>query len=428
MRNLRYAALAIALLCPVFSQAAVLTRWVQLAPGGGPELRVLTDRAQCPSLVGPNWQVPLVRRAAPDANFPVLLCAGKIPDRPDPLAIQEARSGDDRVTNEILWGVPRPMAIPKRIMVFGDTGCRIKGTAVQACNDPKAWPFARIAQEAADLRPDLVIHVGDYLYRESPCPAGNAGCAGSPHGDNWATWNADFFAPAGPLLSAAPWVFVRGNHEDCQRAGPGWLRLLGADAYDPVAACAPHVAPYAVPIGGVNLIVMDNASAPDTSVDTDLLAGYKSDFAALAGLSGKSPTWLVMHRPIWGAIAGPANIPLGGNATLIAALGNGHHALDGTALMLAGHIHTFEALNYDKGAPPAIVAGFGGDNLDVTPVVLSGADLSGQYVKDGLSLPGFGFLMMEQEAGGWRIDVHDVAGAIENVCHFAAGHIDCGKA
>jgi len=203
---------------------------------------------------------------------------------------------------------------------------------------------------------------------------------------------------------------------------PGFLRLLGPTAYDPAAACTDHLAPYAVPVGAVNLVVMDNASAPDTSVDHNLLGAYQSDFAALPGLA-KSPTWLVMHRPIWGAITGPMGVPVGGNATLIAALGNSP-ALDSTVLMIAGHIHTFEAMNYASGAP-GIVAGFGGDNLDVTPRDLTGANLQGKYVKDGLSLPGFGFLMMEQEGAGWRIDVHALDGTIERVCRFASGRVDC---
>ncbi|HEY1631298.1 MAG TPA: metallophosphoesterase [Rhizomicrobium sp.] len=383
--------LALALACPSLAQADVLAQWVQFTPNGGQERRVVASGPECP--------IGMALRAAPDANFPVRLCA-----RP----------------------VDAATTAPNRILVLGDTGCRIKGSAVQACNDPKAWPFAQIAAQAAALKPDLVIHVGDYLYRESPCPEGNAGCAGSPYGDNWASWNADFFAPAAPLLAAAPWVIVRGNHEDCERGGPGWLRLLGPTAYDPAAACTPHLAPYAVNAGAMSLIVMDNASAPDTTVDHDLLGGYKSDFAALPTLAS-GPIWLAMHRPIWGAIMGPAGIPLGGNATLIAALGDSQ-SVNAASLMLAGHIHTFEAMNYAKVKPPTIVAGFSGDNLDVTPVDLSGANMSGTYVTDGMSLPGFGFLLMEQEGDGWRIDVHKVDGSIERVCRFANGRVDCPAA
>ena len=114
----------------------------------------------------------------------------------------------------------------KQIVVIGDTGCRLKGTFTQDCNDPVKWPFAVVARLAAARRPDLVIHVGDYHYRETACPDTQPGCAGSPHGDNWAVWQKDFFNPAAPLLAAAPWVLVRGNHELCSRGGHGWFRLL----------------------------------------------------------------------------------------------------------------------------------------------------------------------------------------------------------
>ena len=115
----------------------------------------------------------------------------------------------------------------KRIVLIGDTGCRMKASenAFQACNDSVKWPFAQVAQSAAALQPDLVIHVGDIHYRESPCPAGNAGCANSPWGYGFDAWQADLFEPAKPLLAAAPWVFVRGNHESCSRAGQGCSRV-----------------------------------------------------------------------------------------------------------------------------------------------------------------------------------------------------------
>ncbi|MGH6871319.1 MAG: metallophosphoesterase family protein [Rhizomicrobium sp.] len=424
MRMRISALIAVVALWPALAGATdIVSQWVQFAPGGGAEARVLTTSPQCPRLDVDGSQTAMTERAAPDANFNPQLCALTIP--PGAKNVRVVESPDSMTARgQRAEALPLPVANPRRIMVFGDTGCRIKGADLQACNDPRQWPFPRIAAEAAKLKPDLIIHVGDYLYRESACPTGNAGCAGSPWGDNWASWDADFFAPAAPLLKVAPWVIVRGNHEDCARAGPGFLRLLGPLAFDPSAPCAAHLAPYAVPVGPVNLIVMDNASAPDPTIDHSQVPDYQSDFASLPGLS-KPPTWLVMHRPIWGAITGPLGVPVGGNAMMIAALDDSR-ALDGIELMLAGHIHTFEAMNYASGAP-TIVAGFGGDNLDVTPKDLSGANLSGKYVKDGLSIGGFGFLIMVPEPGGWRINVHGVDGKIEHVCHFTRGRVDCGS-
>ncbi len=133
---------------------------------------------------------------------------------------------------------------------------------------------------------------------------------------------------------------------------------------------------------------------PRTDVNKDDLPAYTSEIAGLGALP--APVWLLHHRPIWAAISGPLGLPIGGNLTLIAAAGK---ALipPSVTLMLSGHIHTFEAINYEGTVPPQIVAGNGGDNLDVTPKNLKGSIFqghSGVVVKDGLSVGGFGFLLL----------------------------------
>jgi hypothetical protein len=417
MRKVLFAALFMLMPSLVMADdVAPISQWVQLAPDGSNEARIVTTATTCPAITVDGASLPTTERAAPNADFTVHLCAAEIP--------MSAKSAT-------LNGVALPLfhQYPNRIMVFGDTGCRIKGTLVQNCNDPKAWPFAAIAAQAARMKPDLVIHVGDYLYRESPCPDGNAGCAGTPYGDTWPTWVVDFFTPAAPLLASSPWVFVRGNHEDCERSGPGWLRLLGPLPVDPVAGCTAHIPLYSIPLGDVNLAVMDNADAPDATVDSDLRTEYEADFAALSKMNNP-PLWLAMHRPIWGA-ATLTKLGIdfvgGGNRTMIAALTD-PHALDQVGLMLAGHIHTFEAMNYREQRPPALVAGFGGDALDAAPADLSGLNLGGTTVKDGVSLGGFGFLMMTREQPGWQIDVYRVDGTVEEHCTFAQQRLDCTKA
>src|SRR6202012_1692139 len=106
-----------------------------------------------------------------------------------------------------------PNPDPKRIIVMGDTGCRIKKAddLFQACNDRDACPFPDIAKTAAGMHPDLVIHVGDYHYRENVCPRDVGGCMDSPWGYGYDAWEADFFQPSAPLLAEAPWIVLRGN-------------------------------------------------------------------------------------------------------------------------------------------------------------------------------------------------------------------------
>jgi Calcineurin-like phosphoesterase len=386
--------------------------WVQMAPGGEAEARAVVRGSVCPALAIDGTSSPMRQRAAVDKDFPVLLCSATLP-----------RGAKSASVQGLVLMLPKPA--PERIIILGDTGCRIKGSTVQACNDPTKWPFPVVAASAARLKPDLVIHVGDYLYRESSCPGTDSGCTGSPSGDNWPTWAADFFTPAKPLLASAPWVVVRGNHEECARSGAGWLRLLGPLPYDPSAPCNEHVAPYAVPLGGMTLAVMDDAHASDIEAPDGLVTMYRADFTALARLA-PAPVWLVMHRPIWGVVKFPMGMVLGGNRTLMAALDD-NGVPPNIALLIAGHIHTFEAINYEKGAPPQLLAGEGGDLLDSAPADFSGQTIGTMKVTTGMSLPGYGFLLLAHSGNRWTVDVRAADGAHERYCSFAAEHLDCAK-
>src|SRR6185312_2101759 len=232
----------------------------------------------------------------------------------------------------------------------------------------------------------------------------------------------DFFTPGRALLQAAPIVLVRGNHEDCARSGPGYLRLIGSNPYDPTAPCTEHEAGFSIPLDGMNLAVMDNADAQDTSITPGTVPEYETEFAALA--KEPAPTWLLMHRPIWGAVKGPLGIPGGGNMTLIAALNN-KPVPKPVDFILAGHIHSFEAINYKTRSPPMLLAGHGGDMLDDTPADLDGAVLSGIKVKDGLSVSGFGFLLMTREGKKWHVGLFDAQAKFMRACLFADGRVDC---
>jgi hypothetical protein len=129
-------------------------------------------------------------------------------------------------------------------------------------------------------------------------------------------------------------------------------------------------------------------------------------------------------------------IPAGGNAQMIAAAEKTMVGAPVT-LMLSGHLHTFEAINYARGGvdgtpPPQIVAGNGGDDLLVTPGNLKGTAFqghSGVAVKDGLSVGGFGFLLLTKETTGWTVDLYDAAGEAEGQClfTFATRRLDCPR-
>ena len=389
--------------------AAILAHWVEFGERGIAEARVITDGPACPAILIDGVAGIMTERAAPSEAFPVRVCTAALP-----LGVKSASAGGERL--------PLPVADPKRILVLGDTGCHIKFVWRQACNDPDAWPFAQNAANAASLKPDLVIHVGDYLYRESPCPPEIVGCAGSPYGDNWPTWRADFFTPAAALLAAAPWIVVRGNHEDCERAGKGWRRVLAPGAYDPAEPCVDHEPLYVVQVGDREIAVLDSALAPDERYDPKIAALYRSDFASIARLA-KGPTWLTTHRPIWGIYASEGARVIGGNRTLAAASDG---RLPAVELQIAGHIHALEVTNYSSGQPPEVIVGNGGDDLStMTPRDLSGLKVAGAQVADGFSLGGFGFLLLEKDTAGWNMAMYDRAGQVERRCTLRDGRVSC---
>lgn len=374
-------------LAPATAQAKVLVRWAQFTAAGSVEERFLTDAITCPA--------GMAERAEPNEAFPVRVCdeEGEAPAKLD------------------------------RIIVIGDTGCRIKDMRAQACNDPRQWPFAEIARRAAAEKPDLVIHVGDYHYRESPCPDDDDGCTGSPAGSTWKVWDADFFTPARPLLDAAPWIFVRGNHEECARAGEGWSRFIAPYAFGP-APCAEHEAAYALRIGGTNFFVMDAAIPSDREVDDKIAAIYKPEFESLAKLAASGPTWLLIHKPLWSVYAVKDGKVIGQSPTLDAAAGG--HLPSALKLAVSGHVHTFEALEFNAPEPPQLVVGNGGTALDrPLPVDLSGLLVGTQKIAHGLRDNGFGYFVFDRTANGWAGRLVDPDGKVTAHCTLDAAGLAC---
>jgi hypothetical protein len=148
------------------AEAKILAQWVELGPDGNSSVRAISDDV-CPAVTFDGVAVPMSVRSDPaqkldnvkPAQFPMRGCEVAVP------AGSVTALPEDNP-------LPLPKANPRRIVMFGDTGCRLKtGDSWQACNDPSAWPFPKVAALAAAAHPDLMIHIGGYEYRESPCPA-----------------------------------------------------------------------------------------------------------------------------------------------------------------------------------------------------------------------------------------------------------------
>lgn len=434
------------LLAPVPALASPEVAFVVLGENGQPTARAITRADRCPDVVVDGRSFPMAVRAPaetvsqrPTAStpenskpsiFPVLTCDAALPTGARKTSIGGRHV--PRVSNNI-----------RRIVVIGDTGCRLKASdnAYQACNDPAAYPFARIAARAARWKPQLVIHVGDYQYRENPCPPGNRGCAGSPWGYGWDAWNADFFAPGGPLLAAAPWIVVRGNHENCPRAGQGWWRFIdprpllpGRDcnrAEDDVTGDAATV--YAVPIGdGACVIVADLATSPDKPIDPSdpRFAQYTAAHDEIRRLAnGGTFNFVATHKPILGVAAtardGQVILRTATAGTQSVFASNDPNILpDSIDAILSGHVHLWEQVSFPSRYPTQFISGFSGTLEDVVPLperLPSGYTPAPDVAPDAFAswTDGYGYMTLQRRGPKlWTATVWSVGGHRLNRCRL----------
>jgi Calcineurin-like phosphoesterase len=404
---------------PPGAQARVFSQWVQLGPDGASSVRAITDDL-CPQVIFDGIPTPMSVRIDPDSRienvhaavFPVRSCELPVP----PGAVAATLDGK---------ALPLPRPNPQRIVIFGDTGCRILGETLQDCNDPAAWPFPKIAAAAATARPDLVIHVGDYHYREAQCPAERSGCANSPWGYGFDAWNADFFDPAARLLAAAPWIMVRGNHEDCARAGEGWIRFL--DAQPATADCRDLTGIFVARLGEFGVVVVDGARADDSKGDVGALARLlHSQFAEVAA-KVPAEAWLVSHRPLnamRGAFRQPAVNEVE-NAVQEQAFGS--IMPPGVRMTVAGHIHFFQAVDFGGTRAPQLVVGTGGDNLDKQPPIsVVGAEINGRKVVNSMTYSGFAYMVWDRAGNLWTGTLFDADGKALDRCRLLDRSLSCG--
>jgi len=422
-----------------------IAAYMLLGPDGQRIARVVTEIKDCPALFVDGKVVGMKVRA-PAGTAPVRPTASK-PEFTKPSAFP-ATVCDAEISPEARdvsvhgWHIYVQPKVIRKIVVLGDTGCRIKAAdnAVQPCDDPKGYPFATIAKAAAEWKPDLVVHVGDYLYRENPCPKGNTVCAGTPWGYGLDAWRADFLDPAQPLLKAAPWIAVRGNHESCNRAGQGWRRLLDTAPFVAETSCddaandvrGDFSVPYAVPLGdGAQIVNWDTSAAAYKLYEQGdpRIAAYTANIGVIAELAKKAAhTILTNHHPVLGVAAfqpktGP--IVVGpNNLGLAQVLGQADPKLypAGIDLLLSGHVHVFEQLSFGGKYPSQFVTGFSGTLEDIVPLPETLPDKSDPVpgaAPDAFSswIDGFGFMTMERAGSDkWTAEIRDRNGAVVDTC------------
>lgn len=401
------------------AQAKVQYAWVQDGAAGVPVVRAVIPSGACPALRADGRRLAMDRRAERTAAQPTVVCSRRVARSTASVTIA------DPVRD---WRFDLAQArAPKRIVVVGDTGCVIEKGFVQDCNDPAQWPFQSVAAHAARTRPDLVLHIGDLLYREVPCPAGDAACAGSPTGNTYATLRADFFAPALPLLVAAPWVMVRGNHETCALDGPAWYRYFGLDG----TTCQAYPPPYDLPLGGgLGLVVHDSAEADYDATSASQIPLYARQFRQASALGRRyRRSWMTTHQPPFGIDGMPGGqFYDAGNATLLpAALRGG--GLTGFDTILSGHQHLLQVLQFAGRRPSQLTIGNGGASLDnVFTTDVLGTEIGGLRVSAGLVSHEWGYTVLDRRGTAWRMTAHGVDGRVLVRCTLTGQRAPCTPA
>jgi len=410
------------------SDAKLEAAYVVLGPQGPVARAVYKHATDCPSLtVDKSSQQMNVRAAAQTgkkAAFPVLVCELLLPANTTSATLGKQK-------------LPLPPSKLSAVAVIGDTGCRLKADKsntrdtdheedgkFQDCDKKSKWPFSTLATSVAKQKPQLLVHVGDYIYRESPCPKGDKGCKGSPYGDNWDTWKADFFKPAAPLLAAAPWIATRGNHEICSRNGACYMLFLDSTLAQNQTppACVDLIGQFSVTVGSQQFFVLDSSNAPDDCPTACESAPYAAQFAAMQPTNG---AWLVSHRPVWGF----KNKGVSLNATLQAALAQWQGKLPpGLSLALAGHIHIWEALSFKDQRSPQLVLGNGGTMLThAIKQPLTGMSIGGTTVSYGNAVDKWGFTIFtpNKDASSWTATYYSTKGNDKFSCSLTPTAVSC---
>ena len=353
------------------TSSLIVAAWTQLGPSELQVARVVVSSGGCPTLSlrsakGPT-SVAMTIRAQPDASFADTVCEAAIPP-------------GTTVASVPAHTLPLRLTKLRRIALVGDTGCA--NSKQQACDDPNAWPFGKIAGSIASEHPSLIIHLGDILYRTG-CPAG---CS--------ARLDEDFFNPAAPMLAAAPLVMVRGNHEAYGADCAGWFRYFAFGPAVPSCTTAQRFTnPYAIQLTAHReFVVLDTSAAPDKKAK-NYISTYTGELRQANALATQ-PAWLISHVPLWdvahgkGIEAGPAileqalkdlDTPLSPNFRMV----------------ISGHLHQFEWLSFTTQVPAQLILGDGGTKMS-TAITHSLAGtvvdpIDNVKVLDGMATSMFGY-------------------------------------
>ena len=108
-----------------------------------------------------------------------------------------------------------------------------------------------------------MIHLGDFRYSRVKCD--EISCS-----DNFQNWLIEFFQPMFPLLKSVPFLFIRGNHEDCNSKGDAYFLFFFQKLLKDTPTCdEPNpddfnfLDPWKIKLSNFNFFILDSSYADD---------------------------------------------------------------------------------------------------------------------------------------------------------------------
>ena len=305
-------------------------------------------------------------------------------------------------------------------------GAGLKGRSAGLQRSPP-WPFAEIAKHAARWRPDLIIHVGTTSIERIRVPR-QRGVRGEPLRRELGHPGGRPVHPPRPLLRAAPWVFVRGNHETCARGGEGWFRILYPLPMPPT--CLDYTEPYKLSLGKVDLLVLDSAITNDFAEPPDQVAAFKAQFETLRELA-TDDSWLITHKPLY--VFGHAGEQNGVEQLFIDQLvlqeASENDFPATIRLFIGGHVHLFE----NAALAPVVRLSWSSATVGLFWIRPSrrryrGIEMAGMPVASGVNRAQFGFVILQRHRHRWTATLRDVEGAPLFRCALRDDSLTCEPA
>lgn len=315
-----------------------------------------------------------------------------------------------------------------RVAVIGDTGCRLKETggkvSYQNCSLSKEWPFPEITKTLQSETYDFAVHTGDYHYREHCTDAKLCPVYATHIGYGWAAWWDDFFAPSLVLFKKSPWLFVRGNHEDCLRAYQGWTIL--SPVVKKIKDTCEEIEDYQwVEMDDLIFINFDNSSFEDRKEMTaEEIVKWKAQFFKIASqiknLPVKKEIWFLTHKPVLGFAPNPADAePVGIKPNMLRLIKE-TGLYDSVDIFLSGHIHNQQVVPMNEKIQ--LIVGHGGSALD---------PFGRKIMTDSLTTTtenkySFGYALFHRTAyKKWDFVFKNQYGVAQLECHLAKNKINC---